>query len=926
MMIRGKFFKYFMVLGSAACVAGSVAAKDLLYTPDNRVLEIKGGTFQPDLSMYRSPLESKVVDRTFITNDATYAANEEFKFGMDGFDDMVKAGLPVAYHRAFQWITAKEMYFYARFVLDYVGGRGHAGINMVQGPYWTLQANRLSSYNKLQRDRGERHFSNKDVMLGFYLPMVYQSTGFPRVFDDTQLTYLQYKSVDPHFTGKLDNTDSFDDPMSGKKGGWGQPNTYLNNYQQRFDHDKMDTTFDLGAIGQFVKRRMQWSDFFFHSEHNEESAVSRGKTVPMLGNDAEEGLRGWALAMGSLNAILAVKSELFTDGNQLMGIDPSQYDPAKGLRYIPHEITPSIMWVGDMPERVWSMTLKDNSSQLWDQASWIWGATSYATTVAHRPKVFTDNPPVDGGLVEKSTGTVAEALTNVIFKNIEAMHMRDGILVSSWTPEQGPGASVSMRDMTMAIVAMRDMAEGWDVLGRYSDIAKRARKDLEKNARFLLKVQGADGSFHEAYSVPEGTPIGANDLSTPNWAAIRALLAAYFTTEDKDFLAAARKTFNLLNRDYWNEANGVYRTRLDDDTVLVRPYDVGIALSAMREMLFATPTHMADAQIERLTRWWIQTVNQSGAMQAENERTGEIYTGFGSGDDDGDGVPYAGKAGIAPVLAAEVVINIGGAGNAAYAGISGEVHDPNRFSTVRMSYRPVSKEQQLAVLLPLDNPNESGLKERQPMERSDGTIAPLPPSKPVQVGLGTVLNLTGREIFEANCQICHGQNGEGIDGLALGKDIERDHDSMFKIVNAGRFEKFMPPWGEGNADGFGGPLTKDEIDKVVDYVQSAEFKSNYQAAQRGEVVAGSLPKDIWFYLSRENVKAQGKQISNASDANRYIEKLPDPAKVQAQRSENLPRIKPDAELSLGDREMLMQRLGFIGTPLPARKTADVGTH
>lgn len=912
-----------LAFGGMLCVAIGAGAKNLLYTPDGRTVHIKGGALQPDFSPYRSPLESKVVDRRFHTNDATFMANEGFKMGMEGFDDMVKAGMPVAYKGAFQWTTAKEIYFYARYVLDYFGARGHGGVHMVQGPYFTMRALRLSSYNKIQRDRGERQFSNKDVLLGIDLPLVYQRTGFPRVFDDVQISYLQYKSIDPHFTGTPDDRDSFEDPMSGKKGGWGVPNTFLNHYEQRFDHDKMDITLDMGALGQFVKRRMQWADYFFHSDHKEESVVSRGKEVNLLGNDAEEGLRGWALTMASTNTMLEVKSSMFTDGKKLGGINPAAYRPADGLRYIPHEIRPDILWVGDMPERVTSLALKDNSSQLWDQASWIWGATSYATSVHRRPTVFTDNPPVDGGMVEKSLGLVAQALANTVFQNIEAMHLRNGVLVSEWTPAKGIGTSVTMRDLAMAMTASRDMAESWSLLDKHRAIAERGRKLVEDNGRFLLTVQGRDGSFHEAYSVPGGKPVGANDLSAPNWAGIRALLAAYFTTEDEAFLGAARKTFNLLNEKYWVEAQGVYRSRAGDDTVVVTPYEVGIAMAALREMMFATPTHKVEPQIERFTRWWTQTVNQSGAMQAESERTGEIYTGFMTGDDDGDGVPHAGKVGIAPLLAGKVVINVGGPGNRGFADIAGEVHNPSRFNTVRTRYQPRSKDEQLAIVLPLKNDtNEKGLVKRQPMERADGTVIPLPPSKPIQVGLGTVLNLSGRQIFEANCAACHGQFGEGIDGLPLEKDIERTHDAMFKIVNTGRFDKFMPPWGVGNGDGFGGTLTKAEMDKVVRYVQSDEFRRNNHALERGEVIAGSQPRDVWFYLSRENAAARGKKISGAADATRYFKRHQDPARIDMPSWMNVLRVKPDAELTLDDREPLMRRLGLVPPTVPMARRAD----
>ena len=916
--------KYCNLLLAAALVVtfgawlGEASGKVLLYTPDGRTVHIKGGAMQPDCSAYRSPLRSKVVDRRFYTNEGTFLANETFKSGMEGFNDFVKAGLPVAYKRCFQWATAKEMYFYARYLLDFIGGRGHAGVHMVQAPYWTMKALEHSAYNRLQRDRGEREFSNKDIMLGMYLPMVYQRVGFPRVFDDVQLSYVQYKSVDPHYTGRLDSTDSFEDPMSGKKGGWGQPNTYLNDYAQRFDHDKMDTTFDLGAIGQFLKRRSQWAGYFYHSEHKEVSVGSMGVAVNMLGNDAEEGMRGWGLIMGATNAILEVKSSMFTDGKRLLGINPETYDPAEGLRYIPHEIAPDILWAGDIPERIWALSLKDNSSQLWDQASWIWGSAEYALVARRRDKVFTNNPPVDGGFVERGMGLVAEALGNALLKNIEAMHSREGILVSEWTPENGTGSSVTMTDLAMTIVALRDLEQTWDLLEKYPEIAEHAREILETNARFLLQTQGDDGSFYETYSVPDGTPIGANDLSAPNWAGVRALLAAYFTTEDEDFLQAARKTFNLLNQAYWVENHGVYRTRLNDDTVMITPYAIGIAVAAMREMLFATPAYMADPQIERYARWWYQTVDNSGAIQAETQITGEIYTGFIGSDDDADGIPFHSKAdgryGMAPLIADKVAINVGSRDNKTYVDLKGEEHNPHRYSNVRMTYQPQSREEQDAILLPLRNPQESGLVAHEVMEREDGTLVPLPPTKPIQIGLGTVLGLSGKQIFEANCAHCHGQHGEGIDGLPFVDDIDRTHDAMFKIVNTGRFEQFMPPWGIGNADRGGSTLTRAEIDLAVDYVQSDEFRDNFYALESGQVIPGSNPKDVWFYLSRENVKAEGTKISNAADARRYFAQHPDPGNLELPPWEHILRTKPDAELAMSDREPLRRQLGLHDEP------------
>jgi len=877
------------LISSGILISSNSFAKNYIYTSDGRAVAIKAGVTQPDLSQYRSPIKSKVVDRRFYTNEATFLANEQFKWGMEGWNDMVKAALPVAYRRAFQWVVMRENYMYARNLLDFVGGRSHSGVHMVQGPYWTMKANRHTAFNRLLRDRGERTFSNKDVMLGFYLPMVYQRTGFPRVFDDIQVSYLQYKSVDPRFTGELDPSDSFNDPMSGKQGGWGVDNTYFNDYTQRFDHDKMDTTFNMGALGQFLKRRTQWADRFFQSDRHAEIEGSHD-VVHLLGNDAEEGMRGWGLAMASVNVMLKVKSAMFTDGNKLLGINPAEYDPKNGLRYIPHEITPNLLWVGDMPERLWSMDIKDSSSQLWDQSSWLWGTGAFAVTVNRRDQVFTSNPPVDGGLIEKGVGHLAATLSTAIFKNLRAMHVKNGVLVSEWTLKTKSGNSISMKDMAMAMSALHDLEQSWNIIGKFKELRTQAVNILKTNANFLLSIQADDGHFNSRYTI-DGKATGRDDLSASNWEATRALLAAYFTTKNERYLSGARKAFNYNNSQFWVEKDGVYRTQLGNDSVVVTPYHVGITLGALREMLFATPAHLVGPQIERYTRFWIQTVNQSGLMQAETKFTGEIYAGFASGDDDADGIPVVSKGyglnGTAPLMAGKVIINVGGSDNLSFNKINEPLYNPNLLTEVVMRYQAQSNSEQKSIILPEKVLRTAAFVDRKPMTREDGTTIPLQPAIPAQVALGIKNNLTGQQIFEANCQICHGQHGEGIDGKNLGNMMNFPHESMYDVVQNGRFERSMPPWGIGNNDGFGGTLKKAEIDLVIKYVQSDVFRNNHNESDKGKVLANQLPKDVWFYLSRDNIKNRGKLIAGKAEAEKYIQQQENPQKIQASWWENL---------------------------------------
>ena len=57
-----------------------VSAEYIMNAPDGRRLHLKEGTFQPDLSLYRSKLpEVKNLDRTYKPKYQQWAANEEFE-------------------------------------------------------------------------------------------------------------------------------------------------------------------------------------------------------------------------------------------------------------------------------------------------------------------------------------------------------------------------------------------------------------------------------------------------------------------------------------------------------------------------------------------------------------------------------------------------------------------------------------------------------------------------------------------------------------------------------------------------------------------------------------------------------------------------------------------------------------------------------
>lgn len=837
----------------------------LMNTPDGRVIESKEGTAQPDLSSYRSPLKSKVSDRRFYTGDAQFAANEMYFTGQSGFADMVRAVFPLRGKTAFHWVTHQEAYWYARWSMFFGGATSHCGVSMIHGPYWTVKAQELSRKNRFQRDRGERPLSNKDVMLGFYFPLLYKRVGIPRVFDDMQPSYLEFASGMPFFTGKIVVADDFQDPQSDKTGAWGVPRYWYDGRPFRWDHDSMDVTIDMGGVAQTNKRRGMWIAYMFKANHIEDSPSGTGEKITLLGNDSEEGLRGAVLTWMNTNQLLALKAELAADvkGN-LGGVNPLHYQPENGLRYFPHLIHPNLVLLGDIPERPWAFDIQDDRSLLWDQASLIWATTEYFHQVYRLPEVFTTNPPVDGGIVEKSMGQVARGLSNMIVRNLEAMHVKNGLLVSEWSPKKGAGTTVSVKDLAMAILALREYVDRYHEInavealgadedkGIDPDLTKKAMALLKQQAEFLLAVQAADGSFNETYDVVSRKGTGETTVARSQFAAIRGLLAAYDATEEERYAAAARKTWNLLAQNYYDEVSGLFRTEVGNDVVTLTPYDVGIQLGAIREIMFATPVHLIEPMVDWFPRWWVQTVDTSGMQQAEDNRTGELFYGVRDADFDNDGIPFTGKGpgryGIAPVLAGKVGVVVGNTNPDTFSDLKGEVDDPAAWGG-KVQYRYAAGSLP-APVLPVTVEGDD-LVERSPMKRFDGMMYPLPASKRPQ--LAARVQLSGKQLIEkeGNCVLCHGWTGEGITGLPWKADaFERDRDSMFEIPKTGRFSRLMPEWGIGNQDAVGSVLSNEEIYRIVDYVQSEEFRTLITESQAGIIQPQFPPKDAYFYISR----------------------------------------------------------------------------
>ena len=111
-----------------------------------------------------------------------------------------------------------------------------------------------------------------------------------------------------------------------------------------------------------------------------------------------------------------------------------------------------------------------------------------------------------------------------------------------------------------------------------------------------------------------------------------------------------------MNDKLWHEDVGVYRSSVGATESVYTPITFGATYGAMRAIILQTKNM---DEVERFKQFFVQAVNRSGVMQAEEIDTGE--KDLTKVDGDNDGIPqfqYAkdGKKGIAAVFASKVMI------------------------------------------------------------------------------------------------------------------------------------------------------------------------------------------------------------------------------------------------------------------------------
>lgn len=96
----------------------------------------------------------------------------------------------------------------------------------------------------------------------------------------------------------------------------------------------------------------------------------------------------------------------------------------------------------------------------------------------------------------------------------------------------------------------------------------------------------------------------------------------------------------------------------------------------------------------------------------------------------------------------------------------------------------------------------------------------------------------GAILYQHNCAVCHGTQGEGRIGAMLARDWPsfRPDLRVKSVILTGVEGAAMPPWGQA----YGGPLTEGEIDDITAYILTWESAQGLEPSPTPEPSPGFL--------------------------------------------------------------------------------------
>ena len=470
-----------------------------------------------------SVIEAQVVitsTDTFSTRDQMLLANEINESGepfaealgydLDELDPMI-----LNQPDSVSYTLGIENYEYSRYQLGTVISRSGIGLHMMWAPMIMQMAAREPDDFDGSFTGAPNGYNEDDELMKNIMHFAMLSNGMAPMNPWPQ--FAEFSSGDPHLPQPV--ADDFQTNFS----------------SLRWDRSLMDKTFSTGAMGQTLMKQYLWAQDMLGTFHDsdEEEVVPTGSNSPdstdsphfdpnnniYYGGDNADGFIGQILTAEAINKTLFLVNSLAYDGTELGMVDPATYDPANGIQYFPHGISVTESPVAEgLPPQASALTVTDNSSDLFDQLSYLWGTLNFRNMMdpnnnsdeSHWAyhEVFDGDPfpaPMSQtgmpGPFDLMMGT-----SKVIFMNLMAMHfdMANGTYVNTSGLSGGvpqPGKEISTVNAGYITMVLALMVEEF----ANTSLEQMALDALNAQSSFIISsLKDPSGGYNNGFTLNQG--------------------------------------------------------------------------------------------------------------------------------------------------------------------------------------------------------------------------------------------------------------------------------------------------------------------------------------------------------------------------------------------------------------------------------------
>ena len=608
----------------------------------------------------------RIMTTEYLTTDQMLLANEINESGEPfaealgyNLDDLDPAILGAPDQIAYS--LGIENYEYSRYQLGTVISRSGIGLHMM----WAPVIGRMAA---MEPDGFDGSFTptpngfNEDDELIKNIRMIETLSGQSAPANPWP-QFAEFVGGDPHLPQAVD------------------PDNFMTDFSTlRWDRSRMHKVLNPAAMGQSLMKQYLWAQDMLSAFHDgdDNGIDADGIVSPDLpgspifdpdnnvffGGDSLDGFIGMLLTAEAINKVVFLTGQLAYDGENLGAIDLMNYNPANGLQYFVSGVAVTEEPVAPgLPPHLGTLDVVDSHSNLFDQASLLWGLVSFvnmmdpsdlsdAPHLAYR-SVF-DGQPFPGSMAE--TGTpgpydLMKGTSRAIFLNLQAMHYNaeHQVFVDSAVLDDGQVSQsrlVSVQASTYLIVALETFIE--EFVG--TPLEQAAIDALTSQAQFMVDHLSYGAGWYFTQTRLGHYPWRTNMAAQA--AAVRGLYVAARVTGDPDFHAAADLAYRRLIQTYYLDDQALFRTRLFGRSAVFTPRNFAVLAGALREAA------LEGGHVEAPGIYTAVWQNVANRMQlSEGPATGE----FGH-DSDGDGMPFIPEQpdGLPPVFATRGVFPIRG--------------------------------------------------------------------------------------------------------------------------------------------------------------------------------------------------------------------------------------------------------------------------